>query len=66
MHASNTSASHNMDVDIPPDLALVPSVEDDLVMCGATFVASSTNDSRVPMLHKKADEVLNAWLKHDE
>ncbi|KAI9982975.1 hypothetical protein PInf_006826 [Phytophthora infestans] len=64
MHASKSGANNSKDVGIPPSLDLVPSVEDDLVMYGATLVASAMNSSPVSILYEQADEVLSKWLKH--
>ncbi|KAI9995974.1 hypothetical protein PInf_013152 [Phytophthora infestans] len=47
-----------------PNLDLVPSVEDDLIMYGSTLVTSAMNSSPVSTLHEQADEVLRKWLKH--
>ncbi|KAF4136244.1 hypothetical protein GN958_ATG14563 [Phytophthora infestans] len=52
------------DVDTPPNLDLVPSVDDELVMCGAPLVASSSSNTPVASLHDRADEVLAKWYQH--
>ncbi|KAG3153567.1 hypothetical protein PI126_g10010 [Phytophthora idaei] len=41
VHPANMTANHSADVDMPPNLDLVPSVDDELVMCGAPLVAEA-------------------------
>ncbi|KAI9995352.1 hypothetical protein PInf_012409 [Phytophthora infestans] len=64
IHGSNTNNSLHTDVDTPPNLDLVPSVDDELVMCGAPLVASSSSNTPVASLHDRADEVLAKWYQH--
>ncbi|KAI9992740.1 hypothetical protein PInf_014608 [Phytophthora infestans] len=64
IHGSITNNSLHTDVDTPPNLDLVPSVDDELVMCGAPLVASSSRNTPVASRHDRADEVLAKWYQH--
>ncbi|KAF4137158.1 hypothetical protein GN958_ATG13626 [Phytophthora infestans] len=52
MHTSNSGANNSTDVEMPSNLDLVPSVEDDLVMYGATLVSWAMNSSPVSTIHE--------------
>ncbi|KAG1704888.1 hypothetical protein DVH05_004916 [Phytophthora capsici] len=48
-----------------PNLDLVPSMEDDGVLCGAPLTLEDAGSRSLSSLHQKADEVLNRWLSHN-
>ncbi|KAI9985099.1 hypothetical protein PInf_004408 [Phytophthora infestans] len=64
MHPFNSRANNSVGVEILPNLDLVPSIEDDLVMYSVILVASAMSSLPVSTLHEQADEVLKKWLKH--
>ncbi|KAF4132035.1 hypothetical protein GN958_ATG18774, partial [Phytophthora infestans] len=54
----------NLDLDMPPNLDSVPSVHDELVMCGAPVPTQAPPENPMAILHDQADIVLDKWYQY--
>ncbi|EEY62241.1 uncharacterized protein PITG_14162 [Phytophthora infestans T30-4] len=52
------------DLDMPPNLDLVSSVHDELVMCGAPVPTEAPPENSMASLHDQADRVLDKWYQY--
>ncbi|KAI9994681.1 hypothetical protein PInf_011507 [Phytophthora infestans] len=64
MHANDLSGAQIKDLDMPPNLDLVPSVHDELGMCGAPVPTEAPPENSMASLHDQADRVLDKWYQY--
>ncbi|KAG3005232.1 hypothetical protein PC120_g18102 [Phytophthora cactorum] len=58
MHATASDDREGATMDAPPNLELVPSIDDGVVSCGATVVSPAQNNHPLRALHEDADQVV--------
>ncbi|KAI9981425.1 hypothetical protein PInf_009177 [Phytophthora infestans] len=51
--------------EMSPNLDLVPSMEDEEMLCGAPLTLEDAGRRSLSSLHQEADEVLDRWLSHN-
>ncbi|ETN13452.1 hypothetical protein PPTG_08279 [Phytophthora nicotianae INRA-310] len=56
---------HESAGEISPNLDLVPSMDDDDMLCGAPLTLKDAGRRSLSSLHQEADEVLDRWLSHN-
>ncbi|KAG3083267.1 hypothetical protein PI124_g18491 [Phytophthora idaei] len=63
LNAPSSSASHVATAIASPNLDLVPCVDDDKVICGASIPVTTPDATPLQKLHDQADKVLQDWMK---
>ncbi|KAF1788253.1 hypothetical protein GQ600_15357 [Phytophthora cactorum] len=63
LNAPPSSASHAATAIASPNLDLVPCVDDDKVICGASIPVTTPDATPLQKLHDQADKVLQDWMK---
>ncbi|KAE9069211.1 hypothetical protein PF010_g26752 [Phytophthora fragariae] len=66
MRAADSNDSQNAAVDTPPNMDLVPTVDDDLVICGAPLMSTPANSELMSSIRDQANQVLDEWFTHTE
>ncbi|ETM38233.1 hypothetical protein L914_15402 [Phytophthora nicotianae] len=64
MHAVDSSNTMDAEVDTQPNLDLMPSAGNVMVMCGAPLIGTVTTTTLVASHHDQANEVLKKRHKH--